>query len=61
MAADHPLDALITASAAALAVPLEEAWRPAVRANLDLTLKLASQFADFPLPDDAEPAPVFRA
>jgi hypothetical protein len=42
-------------------LPVDDAWRPAVRANLDLTLKLAAQFLDFPLPDDAEPGPVFRA
>jgi len=26
-----------------------------------VTLRLADSFADFPLPDDAEPAPVFTA
>jgi hypothetical protein len=55
------LDTLIDASARALALPLERAWRPGVRANLELTLRLATLFTDFPLPDDAEPAPVFVA
>jgi hypothetical protein len=56
-----PLDVLVDAMARALDLPLEAAWRAAVRTNLDVTLRLASQFADFPLPDDAEPAPVFVA
>ena len=54
-------DALVDASARALGLPLEPAWRPAVRSNLDATLRLAALFMDFPLPDDAEPAPVFAA
>ena len=36
-------------------------WKGAVKANLEVTLRLAASFADFPLPDDAEPAPVFTA
>jgi hypothetical protein len=56
-----PLDAYIEAAARALALPLEPDWRPAVKTNLDVTLRLAAAFADFPLPDDAEPAPVFVA
>ena len=56
-----PLDRLVDAAASALALPLEPAWRPAIKANLEVTLRLASLFADFPLPDDAEPAPVFKA
>ena len=55
------LDAFIEAGSALLSLPVDDAWRPAVRANLDLTLKLAAQFLDFPLSDDAEPGPVFRA
>ena len=47
--------------AAAHALPVEPAWKPAIRANLEVTLRLAASFADFPLPDDAEPAPVFVA
>jgi hypothetical protein len=55
------LDTLIDASARSLALPLERASRPGVKTNLELTLRLATQFTDFPLPDDAEPAPVFVA
>ncbi len=45
----------------ALDLPVEPAWKPAIKANLEVTLRLARLFADFPLPDDAEPAPVFVA
>ena len=44
-----------------LALPIDPAWLPAVRSNLDVTLKHAAAVAEFNLPDDAEPAPVFRA
>jgi hypothetical protein len=55
------LDALITASARTLDLPVDPAWRPAIRFNLEVTYRLAALVAAFPLPDDAEPAPVFRA
>ena len=56
-----PLDALIDASAHVLALPLDPTWKGAIRTNLDVNLRMAAAFADFPLPDDAEPAPVFTA
>ncbi|MEA2969214.1 MAG: hypothetical protein QOE78_2475 [Alphaproteobacteria bacterium] len=59
--AREPLDQFIDAAAHALALPVEPAWKGAVKANLEVTLRLAASFADFPLPDDAEPAPVFVA
>ena len=59
--ARDPLDAFVDAAAHALALPVEPAWKGAVKANLVVTLALAASFADFPLPDDAEPAPVFVA
>jgi len=60
-AAPELLDQFIEATAHALALPVEPAWKGAVKANLEVTLRLADSFADFPLPDDAEPAPVFTA
>jgi len=60
MAADH-LDNYIDAVATALALPVEEAWRPAVRANLDVSLRLAKLVDEFPLPDETEPASIFSA
>ena len=56
-----PLDELIDAAARALDLPLEPAWRPAVKANLQVTLSHAALVAEFPLADEAEPAPVFYA
>jgi hypothetical protein len=55
------LDDFIAASARALALPVDPAWHPTIRANLEVTFRLAALVADFKLGDDAEPAPVFRA
>jgi hypothetical protein len=60
MAVD-PLDDYIDAVSKALALPVEEAWKPAVRANLDVSLKLARLVDEFALPDEAEPASVYAA
>jgi hypothetical protein len=55
------LDALIDAGAAALGLPVEADWKPAIKANLAVTLRLANMVAEFALPDEAEPAPTFEA
>jgi 1-carboxybiuret hydrolase subunit AtzG-like len=55
------LDDYIDAVAKALALPVEDAWRLAIRANLEVSLKLARMVDDFALPDETEPAPVFSA
>jgi hypothetical protein len=60
MAADQ-LDDYIDAVAKALALPIEDDWRPAVRANLEVSLRLARLVDEFALPDDAEPASVYSA
>ncbi len=60
MAADL-LDDYIDALSKALALPVEDAWRPAVRANLEVSLKLARLVDEFALADEAEPASVFAA
>ena len=56
-----PLDDFIAASAQTLGLPMEQAWLPAVRANLEVTLRHATLVAEFVLPDNAEPAPIFAA
>ena len=56
-----PLDDFIAAAARTLDLPLEPAWLPAVKANLEVTLKHAAVVAEFELPDASEPAPVFKA
>jgi len=58
MAADS-LDDYIAAVAKALALPIQDAWRPMVRANLEATLRMARLVDEFPLPDEAEPASVY--
>jgi hypothetical protein len=60
--ADAPdLDHFITAAAAALDLPVDDSWRPAIKSNLEVTLRHAKLVADFELPDEAEPAPIYRA
>ena len=56
--ADH-LDDYINAVARAMALPLEDAWRPAVRANLEVSLRLAKLVDDVPLPDETVSAAVY--
>jgi hypothetical protein len=60
MAADS-LDDYIDAVSKAMALPIDDAWKPAVRANLDVSLKLARLVDEFALPDEAESASVFAA
>ena len=60
MAAD-PLDDYIDAVGKAMALPMEEAWRPAVKANLQVSFRLAKLVDEFALPDETEPASVFSA
>ena len=57
----NPLDDYIDAVATALALPVEDAWRPAVRANLEVSLRLARLVDEFALPDETEPANVYSA
>jgi hypothetical protein len=56
-----PLDDYIDAVGQAMALPMEEAWRPAVKANLQVSLRLAKLVDEFALPDETEPASVFSA
>ncbi|OSI27596.1 DUF4089 domain-containing protein [Bradyrhizobium canariense] len=55
----EPLDDYIDAVTKALALPVEEAWRASIRANLEVSLRLGRLVDEFALPDEAEPAPVF--
>ena len=61
MAPKDLLDDLISSTADALALPIDPAWRPTVRTHLEITFRLGKLVEEFDLPDDAEPAPVFRA
>jgi len=55
----EPLDDYIDSVAKALALPVEEAWRSSIRANLEVSLRLGRLVDEFALPDETEPAPVF--
>ncbi len=56
-----PQDAFIGSAAKLLGLTLEKSWLPSIRTNLDVTLRHAARVVQFPLPDEAEPAPVFKA
>lgn len=58
---EDPTYAWIRSSAAMLGLPIEAGWMPSIRANVDVTFRLAKLVDEFPLPDEAEPAPVFEA
>lgn len=53
-------DALIDALLPATGIPLDPAWRAAVAANLRIAAAIAAALQSFPLPDEAQPAPVFE-
>jgi hypothetical protein len=55
------IDRLVLANARALGLTLDPAWHDSVASNLRLILRHAALVEEFQLPDDAEPAPVFRA
>ena len=55
------IDDYITAVAKALNLTIEDAWRPAVRSNLEVSLRMARLVDEFTLPDESEPANVFSA
>jgi hypothetical protein len=61
MKGPDPLGDLIEASGQLFELNIEPAWKPAVRANLQVILRQAALFMAFELPDDAEPAPIFKA
>jgi hypothetical protein len=59
--ATDPLDDYIDAVSKALGLPIADAWKPAVRANLEISLRLAGLVDEFALPVETEPASVFAA
>jgi len=56
-----PLDGFIDAAARMLALPVDPQWRATVKANLEVNLRMANFVAEFGLPDEIEPAPIFAA
>jgi len=61
MSEDAALDAWLDASATVLGLTVPPAWRDSVRLHLGVTRDLAQRVMAFPLPDESDPAPVFRA
>ena len=55
------IETLVAASAQTLALPLDPAWHEGVARNLQLLFTHAALVDAFSLPDESEPAPVFRA
>jgi hypothetical protein len=55
------LDDYIDAVGKALGLSIAEAWKPAVRTNLEISLRLAGLVDEFALPDETEPASVLAA
>ena len=55
------LDEFITSGTALLGIPVRPEWHDAIRQHLRFSLERGLLVLEFPLPDDAEPAPVFRA
>jgi hypothetical protein len=58
---EDSLDDYIDAASKLLRLPVKEAWKPSVRANLEVSMKLARLVDDFAFSDEAEPASVFTA
>ena len=58
---DQVLDQFIEAAAKVLELPIDPAWLPTIKANLQVTLRFGKEVAEFPLSDEAEPAFVFEA
>lgn len=58
---DEAARAIIKAMAPLLGIQVDPAWQATVAANLRAVSAAAGLVLDFPLPDELEPAPVFRA
>ena len=54
-------DAFIDAVAASLGLKIDDAWKSGIRANLEVTMRMAQLVDEFPLPDETEPAEIYEA
>ncbi len=52
-------EAHVTHMQAVMNLPIDDAWRPEVVANMAATAAAAALVLEFPLDDEIEPAPVF--
>jgi len=53
-------EAYLDQAAAMAGLEIDPAYRPGVLMNLKVSYQIAQNFLSFPLPDDAEPAPVYK-
>jgi hypothetical protein len=53
-------EAYVDAAAALIGLPIDPAHRPGVVLNMERIAQMAALVMEFPLPDEIEPAPVFR-
>ena len=60
--ADRPfeVETYVDIAAAVIGLPLDPAHRPGVILNLQRIAEMAALVMAFPLPEETEPAPVFR-
>jgi hypothetical protein len=61
MTDDAAFEAMVEAGTALLGIPVQPEWRDTIRQHLRVSFAIGSLVLAFPLPDDAEPAPVFVA
>jgi len=54
-------DEFVTEAAQAMGIDIRPEWVAEVRRNLEMMVRMAETVLSFDLPDEAEPAPVFRA
>ncbi len=55
------LDDYIDTVSTALSLPIADEWKPAVKMNLEVSLRMARLVDEFPLPDESEPASIYVA
>ena len=55
------LDAFIDAGTRLIGIKIRPEWREAIRLHLAISLGHARTVGEFPLSDEADPAPVFKA
>jgi hypothetical protein len=58
---DETLTEFMRSGAKLLDLPLDPAWEASIRGHLRVSLRHAALVEALALPDDAEPAPVFKA
>ena len=55
------LDDWLDANTVLLGITVAAEWRDTVRLHLGITRGMAQRVSEFPLPDEADPAPVFHS